>query len=113
MALLVLLATTSASGDPLTWLVNLGVAGVVIALLVTGQLRTKSEVENLQAQIAQQAHLIEGFQNQLTGNTIPALTKFVQLAETIPANTAQMQADMEEVTRALQDLLNKAEEGRK
>lgn len=83
--LLVPLADTPAN-DPLTWLVNLGVAGIVIVLLVTGQLATKSEVNQLKAQIETKDRLIEAFQSQLTGHALPALAQSTRVLEAIPAS---------------------------
>jgi hypothetical protein len=105
------LAVTSATSDPLTWLVNLGVAGIVIVLLVTGQLRTKAEVSNLQAQIQSQAKLIEGFQTQLNNSTLPALTKFVQFAETIPENNHEIRSDIADLAKLMHELARQAREG--
>ena len=92
-AALVALAAT-ASTDPLAWLVNLGVAGVVIVLLVTGQLRTKAEVENLKEEIAAKDKVIEAFQLQLTGHTLPALAQSARVLEAIPGGEAALLGEL-------------------
>lgn len=77
-------AETSATTDPLTWLINLGVAGIVIVLLVTGQLRTKSEVLHLLDEIAAKDKVIEAVQTQLLSQTLPALANSTRVIEAVP-----------------------------
>lgn len=103
-------AWASAATDPFTWLINVGVAGVVIVLLVTGQLRTKAEVSQLERQIEAKDALIEAFQAQLTANTLPALERSAQVFEALPRATeravyrdlGQVRAEIEELSQRLQ-----------
>ena len=74
-------ALEATSADPVAWLVNYGVAGVVIALLVTGFLRTKAEVQGLQKQVAEIRDdlIAERAANaalvaQITQHTLPQMT---------------------------------------
>lgn len=97
---LVLLVAT-ASSDPLTWLVNFGVAGIVIVLFVTGQIRTKAEVENLKSDIAAKDELIKAFQAQLMGHTLPALERSAQVLEAIPSSERSLYSQL---TRAQQEV---------
>lgn len=78
-------ATSSPTSDPLSWLINLGVAGIVIVLLVTGQLRTKSEVEHLLAEIEAKNKVIDAVQVQLLSSTLPALANSTRVIEAVPA----------------------------
>lgn len=89
MTLSVALSTVldaTATVDPLTWLIyNAGALGVVFALLVTGQLRTKAEVTHLLHEIESKDKVIEAFQLQLTGHTLPALAQSARILEAIPS----------------------------
>ena len=85
MLLLTALDTTPTT-DPLAWLINLGVAGIVIVLLVTGKLRTGKEVEHLLEEISAKDQVITAFQQQLTGTTLPALERSTKVLEAIPAS---------------------------
>jgi hypothetical protein len=84
--LLLIALDTGPTTDPLAWLVNLGVAGIVIVLLVTGKLRTGKEVDHLLEEIAAKDQVIAAFQLQLTGTTLPALARSAQVLEAIPAS---------------------------
>lgn len=86
--------------DPFTWLVNLGVAGIVIVLLVTGQLRTKAEVEHLLAEIEAKDKVIDAVQTQLLGSTLPALAQSTRVMEAIPANERSL---MDQLARTQAD----------
>jgi hypothetical protein len=77
-------AASDAASDPLTWLFNVGVAGVVLVLLVTGQLRTKSEVTQLERQIVAKDEALAALQAQLTANTLPALERSALVIEALP-----------------------------
>ena len=113
-------AVAAASTDPLTWLANLGRAGIVIVLLVTGQLRTKAEVTGLTAQNEGQAKLIEGFQLQLTEHTLPALAKFVEVfdannhhMEDLVEQVRRTQDEVRDVSRALNELTRNQQQTRR
>jgi len=77
--------------DPVAWLINYGVAGAVIVLLVTGQLRTKSEVTGLKeandqlradllAERAGNAALV----NQISNHTLPQMNALADVLERVP-----------------------------
>jgi hypothetical protein len=92
--------STSAATDPLGWLVNIGVAGIVIILLVTGQLRTKSEVMHLLDEIAAKDKAIDAIQNQIMSQALPALANSTRVIEAVP-NTEQ--ALIEQLRKAQED----------
>jgi hypothetical protein len=108
-------AGTGGISDPLTWLVNLGVAGIVIILLVTGQLRTKAEVEHLQRENERKDKLLDAKDGQIaamqaviTDKTLPALSRSTQVLEAIPRSEtvlfAQLRRAQLEVTELTQRL---------
>lgn len=79
------------SFDPVTWLVNYGVAGVVLALLVTGRLRSKQEVDGLTRQVAeaeerarQAAIALQAMMQQVTTHTLPQLSQITRVVESLP-----------------------------
>lgn len=96
--------------DPLTWLVNLGVAGIVIVLLVTGQLRTKWEVNALMKQIADQEQVIRDFQDALIGKTLPALARSAQVLEAIPSSERGLQDDLHQTRGEMAELIARLEQ---
>lgn len=108
---LVIVAAGESSTDPIPWLVNYGVAGVVILLLVTGQLRTKSEVGALEKRVTQQDDIIkakdialEALTNQLV-SIVPQLAKVGDVVEALPQNTsAALTHAMSELTSKLDDI---------
>lgn len=114
MALLAFWATDQLDIDPIAWLVNYGVAGIVILLFVTGQIRTKAEVRSLERQIEAKDQAISAFQAQLSTNTLPALARSAEVLETIPASE---RASYQELRRAsagiaelIQELKHRVEE---
>lgn len=87
----------AASGgtDPLTYLTGLGFPGIIIALLLTGQLRTKTEVERLIAEneskdaiITSKDRQIAVIQDGLVKDVIPALTKSTQILESMSSDNS-------------------------
>jgi len=104
MALLILWATAE-SVDPIAFLVNYGVAGVVIGLLVTGQLRTKFEVRGLERQIEAKDQVISEFQAQLSTNTLPALARSAQILETFPASEREAYREMRQASAGIAQLI--------
>lgn len=95
--------------DPLTWLVNYGVAGIVILLLVTGQLRTKSEVNQLERQLAARDNIIEALQSNLTRHTLPALASSTRVLEAIPASESAVLAELSRVRSEAESLVARLE----
>lgn len=104
MLLLLVAWETTATDDPVAWLVNLGVAGIVIVLLVTGRLRTGKEVEHLLEEIAAKDQIISAFQAQLTGHTLPALARSAQVLEAIPTSEHALMSQLRDAQREVADL---------
>lgn len=103
-----LAALETASTDPVSWLVNYGVAGVVIALLVLGRLRTKAEVDGLKEQLAksQAETLAERTANaalvaQITTHTLPQMGHLAEVLDRLPAPAAQTEAQLSAQVRDL------------
>lgn len=89
LMLLTILEATSGV-DPLQWLINYGIAGIVIALLVLGRLRTKSEVdfitkarEEALAREREKDLALQAILAQLTNHTMPQLTQTAQIVERV------------------------------
>lgn len=108
-----LLLPLAAEVDPISWLVNYGVAGIVLALLVTGQLRTKSEVLGVQKiaddrarEVAAKDAAIAALMTQITGHTVPQLGHLTQVLEALPAQNTSDTAVLE----ALAELKSKIEQ---
>lgn len=76
-----------ASADPTTILINYGALGIMLVFVMTGQFRTKSEVQNLQRQIDDYRTIIQGFQAQ-ANQAVPALARSAQVLEAIPNKEA-------------------------
>lgn len=75
------------SGDPVTILINYGALGIMLVFVMTGQFRTKSEVQNLQRQIDDYRAIIQGFQ-AASNQAVPALARSAQVLEAIPRQGA-------------------------
>lgn len=92
-ALIPLVVAYETAADPVSFLVNYGVAGVVILLLVTGQLRTKSENIGLQKQLDERnADLREkdaaltALMTQISQHTLPQMSDLAKVIEALPKN---------------------------
>ena len=85
-----------ASADPATILINYGALGIMLVFVMTGQFRTKSEVQNLQRQIEDYRQIIHAFQTQ-ANQAVPALARSAQVLEAIPSKEAAL---LEEVRQA-------------
>src|SRR4051812_33851526 len=90
---------SSSTPDPVEWLVNYGVAGVVIALMVLGRLRTKAEVDGLKEQNEQlRADLLAerganaALVAQVTGHTLPQMAQLSEVLDRVPSAQAQVLA---------------------
>ena len=84
----VLAAEAGSSFDPLQMLASAGLPGVVILLLITGKLRTESEVKRLEADnerlhgiIATKDELIAALNSSIVDRAIPALTTSTHVLE--------------------------------
>lgn len=97
------------SDDPITWLINLGVAGIVIVLLITGQLRTKAEVDHLLSEIAAKDRVIEAVQTQLLSNTLPALAHSTRVMEAVPANEQALVEQLQRTQEEAKALIGRME----
>lgn len=100
MFVLSIVPLVSSDGDPLSWLVNYGVAGIIIILLVTGQLRTKAEVAGKDKVIADQAETIKIKDQALTaimtqvGGVLPQIAQLSQVVEALPANKQSIESQI-------------------
>lgn len=110
-ALVTVIQTTAADADPVAILLNYGALGILVVLVLTGQLRTKAEVRALEKQIEHQAaeiaakdELIRAFQLQLTGHTLPALAQTARVIESVPDSESAMVARLSDLTARLEEL---------
>ena len=97
----------NATEDPLSWLINLGVAGIVIVLLITGKLRTGKEVDHLLDEIEKKDEVIAAFQAQLTGHTLPAMARSAQVLEHLPTAERSVYAELRQMQTDIVDIANK------
>jgi type II secretory pathway pseudopilin PulG len=95
------LFSVAASADPTTILINYGALGIMLVFVMTGQFRTKSEVQNLQRQIEDYREIIRGFQAQ-ANQAVPALARSAQVLEAIPNKEAGV---LEEIRQAEQRMV--------
>lgn len=65
--------------DPIAFFVNYGVAGIVILLLLTGQLYTKPAYQALEKQNSQLADALKAVTNAASGQAIPAMAKTLEV----------------------------------
>lgn len=86
--------------DPFTYLTGLGFPGIVIGLLITGQLYPKSVVERLTAENEAKDAIIKAKDDQMnalqggiTDKVIPALTLATQTMENISRNRGPTRQD--------------------
>lgn len=89
--------------DPLSLLITYGPLGIFIVLLATGQFRTKYEVQRLENQVEtlmsenrEKDALIQAFQMQLTGHTLPALAQSARVFEAIPNSESDLVAQLKQ-----------------
>lgn len=98
------------SSDPITFLVNYGVAGIVVVLLVLGKLRTKAEVDGLikaNDQLREDLKLrdkaIYDLTLTITNHTLPSLTAVADKT-TETEVLSQVLTRMGDLTARLEDL---------
>ena len=97
------------SADPTTILINYGALGIMLVFVMTGQFRTKSEVQALRDQIADYRAIISGFQAQ-ANQAVPALARSAQVLEAIPNKEAGMLDEMRQTEARMVDLVARLEE---
>lgn len=110
-------AMEAATFDPTSWLVNYGIAGVVIALVIMGRFRTKQEVDGLKEQLvaAQKAVLDERAANsalvtQITQHTLPTLERLGSLVNEMPKTSeSDLLSRLDVLTRKIEDVQRKAD----
>lgn len=110
------LATSTA--DPILILANYGALGIMLVLILTGTVRTKSEVENRDKQIADkektiadQQRIIDAFTANITGQTLPALAKSTHVLEQLPRGEAAIITELQRLALLLEG--NKDETNRR
>lgn len=101
----------ASASDPISWLINYGVAGVIIILLVTGQLRTKAEVEGLKAELTKKDESITAKDAALTAlvtqltTFLPQLAKVGDVVEALPRNAdTHLAAVLRDISARLDDI---------
>lgn len=96
-------ALWAVEADPVSIIVNYGALGIFVMLFVTGQVRTKSEVDGLKEQITALRNIIQAFQSTTTRQTLPALTRSAEVLEAIPQNDIAMR-DLSTLITRLEEL---------
>ena len=113
------LVPMAATADPLAVLVNYGALGIFLICILTGLVRTRSEVENrdkqleqLQKTIENQQRMIDAFTMNLTGQTIPALARSTQVLEQLPRGESAIIAELQRVAGLLEGKQTNGESNR-
>lgn len=81
--------------DPMTWLINLGTAGVWLVCMMTGLLRTKGEVDRLIEEGKAKDRAIETLVSLMTTRTLPTLATAVAEMPTAASAAAQRESALE------------------
>lgn len=99
------------SADPVAVLLNYGALGIFLVCILTGLVRTKSELENrdkqLEAkdrQIADLQRIVDAFTANLTGQTLPALARSTQVLEQLPRGESAIFAKLERLADVLEGM---------
>lgn len=95
--------------EPYMVLINYGALGIIIVLILTGQFRTKAEVQRLEEQNREQREIIKMFQLQLTTQTLPAMSKSAQVLEAIPDKETAMFEELRKTQKETKDILARME----
>jgi hypothetical protein len=115
VALFLLPLAVDGASDPISWLLNFGAVGVVLILVLTGQLRTKSEVTDRDKQIlekdekiAKQDAALVALVQQLT-SFMPELIKVGEIVEALPkASEPQLVGLLQDISVRLNEIQGKA-----
>lgn len=127
-------AVGSGVGDPLVVLPQLGVAGIIIYLWVSGKLTNAKEVERVERvhereierltvqieRLSQENHrlterdekkdiLLEAFMAQIAGHALPAIASTAQALEAVPSAERILQSDLRSALDKLADMMDKLE----
>lgn len=112
----VVLAASDSGSDPVSWLTGLGIPGVIISLFLTGQLRTKSEVEFLISENKRKDELIEAKDEQIqkliegVGNrALTSLSRSASVLEAIPEQESAWVIQVQEAKREVAKLTERLE----
>lgn len=83
-----MLATDQPLSDPVSWLINLGTAGVMLILFITGKVRSGKESESLEGRLAVKDRIIEQKDAQIAAlqagileQAVPAIIRATQVIE--------------------------------
>lgn len=125
-------ATTDGGGslnDPFTYLTGLGFPGIIIALLLTGQLVPKGVIDRMSKDLDRKDEIIKAKDEQiaalqagLVDKAIPALTRSTQVLERLPSSVKHsenavlerldqvsgLQSDMADLARKLESLVRES-----
>lgn len=100
---------TSSPVDPFNWVTGLGFPGVIIALLVSGYLRTKPEVDRLTADnaakdaiIARKDEQIDALHATIAEQALPALAESTRVLEAIPDSETNLIQQLRRATEAIE-----------
>lgn len=87
-ATIIVIAATEPLNDPITWLTNIGVAGIWLIMFIIGKVRTEKEVASLEVRLAMKDKIIEQKDGQISSlqaglveKAIPALVRSTQILE--------------------------------
>lgn len=105
--------------DPFNWVTGLGFPGVIIALLITGYLRTKPEVDRLVADnrakdkvIERKDEIIISLQTTITQQALPALARSTEVLEAIPSSETGLVAQLRQTQLGLNSAIERLERRR-
>lgn len=101
-------ASAPTGTDPISWLVNYGVAGIVVALLVTGRLRTKAEVDGLREELGKAQGAVQerdlamtALVQQVTQHTLPQMGQIADVLDRIERTATSSQQSVTPDVEAL------------
>lgn len=102
----------AASADPLNVLLNYGGLGLGILLFITGQLHSKSELEDVREQRDKAMAALDEMRRQMMGQTVPTLSNNLDVLTAIKdAVDAQVQAQKTSESELLREVLAELRRG--